>query len=311
MGFCKINYHTFIIFAGLFRGLFKMAKSLNLSFKNTQIKLLSNLNRFMRFKLNPGKLKHNNLFLIIVCSALLFSSCLSRKKTDYFQFNDNQTAIQDTVLMKSIFEPKIQTNDILKIEVASINPEAAKFFNPSDELTTNEDTDLSSYMVDLNGDIEIPLVGKMKVAGLTTRQIRDTLRLKLEKYLQSPTVRVNFNSYIVTVLGEVKLPGQYVAKTEKFTITDALGYAGDLTIYGDRQKVMVIRENDNKKEFNYIDLTQRDIFKSDLFYLHPGDVIYVPAGKGRIASADAFYRIAPLVLSTLTLIALIFYQNTN
>lgn len=265
----------------------------------------------MHFKFNSALLKNNNLFLIFVCSAVLFSSCLSRKKTDYFQYINDPNAAEDTAIMKSVFEPIIKTNDILKIEVASINPEAAKFFNPSDELTSNEDSDLSSYLVDLNGDIEIPLVGKMKVAGLTTRQIRDTLRIKLEKYLQSPTVRVNFNSYIVTVLGEVKLPGQYVAQTEKFTITDALGFAGDLTIFGDRKKVMIIRENDNKKEFNYVDLTQREIFKSDLFYLHPGDVIYVPAGKGRIASADAFYRIAPLVLSTLTLIALVFYQNTN
>ncbi len=267
----------------------------------------------MSFKLNLKKSKSSNFFCVIVCTVLLFSSCLSRKKTDYFQHIKDETAAQDTIFMKNVFEPIIQTNDILKIEVASINPEAATFFNPSGELNNNteDDSDLNSYLVDLNGDIEIPLVGKMKVAGLTTRQIRDTLKSKLEKYLQSPTVRVNFKSYIVTVLGEVRIPGQYAAKTEKFTLTDALGYAGDLTIFGDRQKVMVIRENDNKKEFNYIDLTKRDIFKSELFYLHPGDVIYVPAGKGRVASADAFYRIAPMVLSILTFVTLIYYQNIN
>lgn len=265
----------------------------------------------MPFKPNPGMLKYNNLFFVIVCSTLLFSSCLSRKKTDYFQHIKDETAAQDTVLMQNVFEPKIQTNDLLKIEVASINQEAAAFFNPRGENNTEENADLNSYLVDLNGDIEIPLIGKMKVAGLTTRQIRDTLRLKLEKYLQSPTIRVNFNSYIVTVLGEVRLPGQYAAKTEKFTLTDALGYAGDLTIFGDRKKVMVIREHDNKKEFHYLDLTKRDVFKTELFYLHPGDVIYVPAGKGRVASADAFYRIAPMVLSILTFVTLIYYQNIN
>lgn len=264
----------------------------------------------MRFKINPKSGNHNNLIVAFVLIPLIFSSCLNRKEVDYFQTKQEARPATDTLSMMEVFEPIIQTNDILQIEVASINTEAAKFFNPADNVSGEQASTLTSYLVDLNGDIEIPLVGKMKVSGLTTRQIRDTLRLKLEKYLQSPTVRVNFNSYKITVLGEVKLPGQYQASSEKFTITDALGFAGDLTIYGDRKSVMLIRERNGKKEFSTIDLTTRDIFKSDLYYLHPGDVIYVPAGKGRLASADAFYRIAPLVLSALTLIVLIAYRFT-
>ena len=264
----------------------------------------------MPLRLTTRSFKFNNWSLIFVIFSLLFTSCLNRKEVDYFQTTEDSRPGSDTVYTKDVFEPIIQTNDILRIQVASINAEAARFFNPAQDVSGEEASNLTHYLVDLNGDIEIPLVGKLKVAGLTTRQIRDTLRLKLEKYLESPTVRVHFSSYTVSVLGEVKLPGQYAASSEKFTLTDALGFAGDLTIFGDRKKIMLIRENDGKKEFNTIDLTKRDIFKSELFYLHPGDVIYVPAGKGRIASADAFYRIAPLVLSTLTLMVLIGYRFT-
>ncbi|MBL0340968.1 MAG: SLBB domain-containing protein [Bacteroidetes bacterium] len=146
---------------------------------------------------------------------------------------------------------------------------------------------------------------------MTTREFRDDLRLKLEKYLQSPTVRVTYNSYKVTVLGEVNAPGLYQASNEKLTITDAIGLAGDLTIFGDRKKVMLIREDKGKKSFNAIDLTKRDLFKSEYYYMHPGDILYIPAGKGRIASADTFYRIAPIVISSLTLLVLIARLQVN
>lgn len=246
---------------------------------------------------------------VLAIILLLFSSCLSRKKYDYFQTED--TTATQAVLLSEVYEPKIQSNDILNIQVASINPDATKFFNPTDNTTGSTDSRLTSYLVDLNGDIEMPLIGKIKVAGLTTREIRDTLRIRLEKYLESPTLKVAFESYKVTILGEVKLPGNYSVLNEKISITDALGMAGDLTIYGDRQKIMVVRERNNKKEFHYFDLTKRDVFRSEVFYLHPGDVVYVPAGKGRIAAADTFYRIAPLVISTLTLLSLIYIRFNN
>jgi polysaccharide biosynthesis/export protein len=252
----------------------------------------------------------NRRLPVFVFIALFFSSCLSRKNYDYFQ--SDASTNQNTVALSSVYEPKVMSNDILNIQVASINPDASKFFNPSDQTPgAPVDSRLTSYLVDLNGEIEMPLIGKIKVAGLTTREIRDTLRLRLEKYLESPTLKVNFESFKVTILGEVKMPGLYNVLNEKISITDALGMAGDLTIYGDRQQVMIVRERDDKKEFHYADLTKRDVFTSDVFYLHPGDVVYVPAGKGRIAAADTFYRIAPLVISTLTLLSLIFFRINN
>lgn len=217
----------------------------------------------------------------------------------------------DVISMNSVQDPLVQPYDLINIQVTSVNPEAARFFNPATQ-SLGEDTGVpTSYMVDSLGEIEMPVIGKVKVSGMSTRTIRDTLRTRLEKFLQNPTLQVYFASFNVTLLGEVKLPGMYNSKTEKLTITDALGMAGDLTIYGDRKKVMLIRESGGKKMLSNIDLTKRDVFTSPSYYLRPGDIIYVPAGKGRLASADSFYRVAPLVISTLTLISLILYRNSS
>ena len=256
----------------------------------------------MRFQASPRKFKNFHLVLLVL-TVSFFTSCLSRKETDYFQSPDDKAA--EVFSMTPLRDPVIQPYDLINIQVTSINPAASRFFNPATE-TQTEDTGVpTSYMVDSVGEIEMPLIGKIKVAGLTTRVFRDTLRTKLEKFLQNPTLQVYFASFNVTLLGEVKMPGMYNAKTEKLTITDALGMAGDLTIFGDRKKVLLIREHEGKNTITHIDLTTRDVFRSNSYFLLPGDIIYLPAGQGRLASADAFYRIAPLVISKLTLISLI------
>lgn len=249
----------------------------------------------------------NNRFLILfVLLSVGMTSCMSRKHVDYFQPKQGEN--QGDIRLPATFEPLVIPNDLLEIRVSSINPEAASFFNPGSTENTAPDPSMITYLVDAKGEIELPLVGKVQVAGNSTRQIRDLLREKLEKYLQSPTVMVTLASYKITILGEVKVPGLYQVKSEKINITEALGLAGDLTIFGDRKKVMIIREKDGVKSFFNVDLTSRDIFSQPYYFLHPGDVIYVPSGKGRIASADAFFRIAPIVISSLTLISLIFYR---
>ncbi len=242
-------------------------------------------------------------FLLFV--LISFSSCLSRKHYDYFQKDTEARKNMDTLSMPDEFEPKIEANDILAIHISSINAEAASFFNPAQANAGEAGTEMTNYLVDLKGEIEIPLVGKLKVQGQSTREVREVLRQKLEKYLQDPSVRIYLESFKVTLLGEIKLPGVYQVKNEKLTLTDALGLAGDMTIFGDRKAVMVIRNVKGQKVFSTLDLTTRDIFQSDFYYLRPGDVVYVPAGKGRIATADTFYRIAPLVISVLSLIAIL------
>jgi polysaccharide export outer membrane protein len=257
----------------------------------------------MRFKYQSQGPRWFYMAFLFTTLLSLFSSCVSRKEIEYFQLAED--SVQQSLTLPQAFEPLIQVSDLLEIRVTSINPEAALFFNPGiaeGGTTANEGTE---YLVDRDGNIEMPLVGKIKVAGYSTATIRDTLRSRLDKYLQTTTVNVHFKNYKITILGEVKIPGVYVLPNEKATLPEVLGLAGDVTIYGDRKQVMVIREVNGKKEFGTLDLTTREVFTSPYYYLRPNDLIYIAPGKGRIASTDTFYRIAPLVISFLTLLTLI------
>jgi polysaccharide biosynthesis/export protein len=234
---------------------------------------------------------------------LLLSSCISTKDLAYFQ--ESEESASDTVPQAPTSEPIIQHNDMLSIHVASINMEASRFFNPTSDEQTEPGTSMTNYLVGPDGEIEMPLIGRVKVSGLTTKQTRDTLKMLLEKYLESPTIRVYLESFKITILGEVKLPGVYYIRNEKVAVPEALGLAGDMTIYGDRTQVQVIREGENQKFFIDLDMTTRDVFLSEGYNLKPNDILYVPAGKGRLASIDNFYKIAPIVISALTLFTLI------
>lgn len=252
--------------------------------------------------------------LIIMVFALV--SCRSQKKITYFQDvqkNEepasriewkNFTPVDSNKLV--IYEPLIQPNDILKIYITSINKEASSFFNPliSTDVTV-DDPQAYGYLVDSYGMIEIPVMGSVKVAGLTVPQIRDTLKVRLSKYLDNPAVRIIFNNYKVTLLGEVMRPGVYTVQNERITLPEALGLAGDLSIFANRKNILIIREDAGERTFTHVDITNRDFFKSPHYFLHPNDIVYVEPGRGKVAQSDIFYRIAPIVISTLTLIAVI------
>lgn len=253
---------------------------------------------------------------VLLVLLLWITSCRQQKEITYFQSPEDTTSTNQPSANKVFtFEPTIRPNDILKIYVSSINKEASSFFNPlmSNTDTKVDDPEAYGYLVDAQGLIELPIIGSVKVAGLTVPLIRDTLKVKLSKYLENPTVRVIFDNFKVTVLGEVENPGVYLVRNERITVPEALGLAGDMTIFGKRSNVLIIREENNNREFAYINLTKRDVFESPYFFLHPNDVVYVEPAKGKTAASDNFYRIAPLVISTLTLfsVLLIRFDQVN
>ena len=133
----------------------------------------------------------------------------------------------------------------------------------------------------------------------------------LEKFLLSPTVKLYFENYRITVLGEVTRPGVYKVPNEKMTLPEVIGLAGDLTIFGKRENVLVVREEDGKKTFARLDLRNKDIFSSPFYYLHPNDLVYIEPNKGRAAQADNFYRITPIIITSLTLIAVLVNSFTK
>ncbi|MFD1144954.1 polysaccharide biosynthesis/export family protein [Larkinella insperata] len=252
--------------------------------------------------------------LVFGLMVIGFSSCISQKQITYFQGpSSDSTAIVQEITNRYV--PIIQVNDLLGINVNSLNPEASSFFNPyaGIEQRTNLNsfqgqvpvTTAVGYLVDAEGNVQLPLVGKIKIVGLTSAGARDVIQQKLKNYLKEPTVAVRFLNFKVSVLGEVSRPSMFSVPNEQMTLTEALSLAGDITIYGRRDNVLIIRETNGKREFGRVNMNQRDLFKSPYYYLHPNDVIYIEPGKARLAYADRFYTILPSIIGALSFIAVI------
>lgn len=256
------------------------------------------------------------LILLIVFVTILTGtmSCVSPKTIVYFQ---GDTTRFSTAKIRQSYIPKIATNDMLSIIVGSLNPEANAIFNSANEFSStsvsygaggSSSRQPFGYLVDSEGNIELPLVGKVKVEGLRTQIAADTLRGRLLMYLKEPSVNIKTLNFKVSVLGEVGRPAVYVIPDEKVTLPEVLSLAGDLTIYGRRDNVMIIREENGERQYARVDLTSRDIFESPYYYLHKNDVIYIEPIKARMNTTDRTVQLAPIFLSAITAITLILYR---
>ncbi len=240
--------------------------------------------------------------LLFIAVSGSFTSCVSPKTIVYFQGDTLRNSSQQ---ITQKYVPTILPNDILSIVVGSLNAEANEVFN-TPNLFTTASTNYSStgggarvqplgYLVDINGAIEVPLVGKVKIGGLTTTDAADTIRQKLTTYLKEPSVIVRNLNFKVSVLGEVKVPAVYVIPDEKITLPEVLSLAGDMTIYGNRSNLMIIREENGIRQQARIDMTSREIFNSPFYYLHKNDVIYVEPVKAKMLDTDSRIRTVPLI----------------
>jgi polysaccharide biosynthesis/export protein len=241
----------------------------------------------------------------------LLCSCASPKQLVYFQ---GTTAQDDTVAIAQAYVPTIRTGDLLAVQVSSLNAEASAYFNPASatEAPTLPNTTPANmlprntgYLVDADGSIKLPLVGKVIVANLSNAAASDLITRQLTRFLKEPTVTVRNLNFRISVLGEVARPSLFTIPNEQITLPEALGLAGDLTIYGRRDNVLVIREEGGKRVFSRLDLTRRDAFRSPYYALHPNDVVYVEPGRARVTSVNQVYVLAPLVTGILSLIAII------
>lgn len=248
-----------------------------------------------------------------LCISL--SSCISSKELVLYQKNENGN--DSTIALAGRYTPTIKIGDVLSVQVSSLSPEATAFFNPYAAMTAisgmttiqnNPTTPLPytpGYLVGEEGQIELPLLGRLTVAKLTNSQAATQIKAKLLDFLKEPTVNVRNLNFQITVSGEVSRPSLFSIPSENISLPAALGLAGDITIYGRRDNILIIREENDQRTFNHIDLTKRDVFKSPYYYLHPNDVVYVEPGKARITNADRTYQLLPIALSALSFIAII------
>jgi len=244
--------------------------------------------------MNKYKLNRVRYIYYLLLVTLCFStSCVSNKKIAYFQ--DIQTVNQAQLENATKFtEPIIQPDDILSINIFTLNPQSGAVVNqaantPALGGNTNNSltTQSTGFLVDKNGDVELSLVGKVKVAGLTTYEARELIREKVSTFYKEPNVQLRFANFKVSVLGEVNAPSAYTLPNEKVTILDALSLAGDLTIYGRRENVLVVRDNNGKKEFARLNLNSSDIFNNPFYYLRQNDVVYVEPNKRKVAATNS------------------------
>ncbi|WP_318344743.1 polysaccharide biosynthesis/export family protein [Flagellimonas baculiformis] len=222
------------------------------------------------------------LSLAGVVLILLIASCGSPKKIVYFQDSQNF----ETIVADNAFEPKFKVDDVVSIYVATLNPEASAPFNLTIGVSANGQSESLDYLVDKNGEIDFPVIGKVKILGLSPEEVKSLLRKELSSYLKDPIINVRLRNFTVTILGEVRNPGTYPIIGEQITILEALGLAGDLTIKGKRENIMVIRDFDGVKVYNKIDLTSKEAMKSPAFYLTQNDVVYVEPNKSAVSASS-------------------------
>lgn len=235
-------------------------------------------------------MKLRSLLSIGLC-ALLFTGCNSYKKVAYLQDTNLTSNIQSAT---AVHDAKIMPKDMLTINVSATDPEAANLFNLTVQSPYNTSRNslsqqpvLQQYLVDNDGFIEFPVLGHLQVGGLTKGELEELISDKLKAYLQNPIVTVRMSGYKISVLGEVAHPGIFTVNYEKINIFEALALAGDLTIWGMRDNVKLIRENSNgQSEVININLNRSDIVSSPHYYLQQNDILYVTPNKSKAKNAD-------------------------
>lgn len=264
------------------------------------------------------------LLLFVLFISAGFFSCSSSKKIKYFQ------DIPDSGMLKMIpasayTEPKIQVDDILTIIVQTIDPLATQMINSgniavssnigaaapvssSSLASVGQQGQTTGYLVDKEGNVIIPVLGKIAAAGHTTFELRDIIYNEALKFYKTPTIIVRFANFKVTVAGEVTRPGQYVMPNERVSLLDALAMAGDLTVFGKRENVLLIRENQDGTKTPYrINLKRSDVMSSPYFYLRQNDYVYVEPRKAKSDATDAaqqkYITLAGALLSIILVLA--------
>ena len=237
-------------------------------------------------------MKLHSLFIASLC-ALLLSGCNSYKNVPYLQDAEVVNNLQKELPM---YDAKIMPKDLLTITVNTTIPEAAAPFNLTVQSaynvaksnSLNGQSALQQYLVNNDGTIDFPVLGRLQVGGLTKSEAENLIREKLGAYLkETPIVTIRMANYKISVLGEVTRPGMFTINNEKVNIFEALALAGDLTIWGQRNNVKLIREDaEGQREIINLNLNKADIITSPYYYLHQNDILYVTPNKTKAKNSD-------------------------
>lgn len=250
--------------------------------------------------------------IVLLVVAILFSSCVPQKKIKYFQQEADAITKTEFVNPRKI-NYTIQPGDNLYIKISSINERANSIFNVGSQISQqymNSEIGvyLNSYTVDNNGFIDFPLIGKLLIKNLTIEETINKVQKKLSEYIKESIVIVKLVNFNITMLGEIRRPGEYKIYQDEINIFEALALAGDLSDFADRKNIVLVRQTKTGSEIHRLDLTNSNILESDYFYLVPNDIIYVEPLKGKqFTFANFPYAVIFSAIST-TLLLINFFK---
>jgi len=249
------------------------------------------------------------IYLMTFLAFLQNSSCITTKNASYINNAADATYLQtnrDSVVL-------IQKNDILSIAISSLNPEASAIFNTTNNFVisastaSGTNTQSAGYLVNADGYIQLPILGNIKADGMSKKQLKENITNTIleKKLLIDPIVNIRHLNFEVTVIGEVGRPTVITVPSEKISLLKALGLAGDITIYGRKDNVLLVRESEGKNTVKHIDLNSKDFLTSPYYYLQPNDIIYVEPNKDKVASVQRGWQLLPAFFSGLSVLVII------
>ncbi len=255
------------------------------------------------------------IYVAAYLAIILFvvNGCIPHQKLVNFQqvpISLDSTAIENAQVIK------IQPNDVLSIKVYGSDIETSAPFNltpvTTNDFFTLESVQLSGYLVDQEGSVDIPVIGKIVLKGKTIAEAREIIKGKLLEYLKEPVVNVRLLNFRVTVSGEVRAPGSFTIINERISLPEAIARAGDLTDYADRSNVLIVREEDGVRSTVQVNLLSNNLFKSEYFYLKQNDLIYVrPIQAKTGAVQDQTSKTVPIITAAATVLAVVLSITNN
>lgn len=247
-------------------------------------------------------------YLLAAFLGLAFSGCVPYEKLVSYQTGPE---VGDSIEIKNSTKIRIQPDDVLRIKVYTADEATAAPFNltptsSGDDFVSIESIQLSGYLVGKDGTIDFPVLGTLKVEGMTIAEIKGMVAEKLLTYVKDPVVNVRLLNFRVTVAGEVRNPGSFFVINERITLPEALTLAGDVTNYADRANVLVVREENGIRTFHRVNLQSSALFQSDVFYLKQNDFINVDPIEAKTGAVqDQTNKTLPIVTAAATLIAVV------
>ncbi|WP_372754894.1 polysaccharide biosynthesis/export family protein [Mariniflexile sp.] len=235
-------------------------------------------------------------------------SCKTKQDVVYFQ---NAKSFE-TIVNTDTFKAKLKIGDIVSIYISTIDPTVTQPYNIL--IQSGAGGELIDYLIDVDGNIDYPVLGKVKLVGLTIEEAKELLKKKFSdgQLLKDPVVMIRFVNFRITVAGEVNSPGVYPVSGERVSILEALGMAGDLTIKGRRDNILVIRDFNGSKTYTRVDLTNKEVFNSPVYYLTQNDYVYVEPNNSAISGASGDTRISTIItISSFILTTALIFVTRN